>query len=455
MTPTFEQFQHARTVVQSIMERRRAINLLRGQLDARDSTVDANDAVRCSRFAFRDNPNLLAGTLEILRKSRDPETVRLVNFWYGWLLEEMLDPLVPGARPRKVDFTSLTYAARPYLLGPFLNIVVGREFARLSFQGSHPEQGLLVYETQRGPSDPAIYRANLPTIASWLNSMWVPKDHTWTVAGHGPNHVTLQRREGLPRLLPFTDRCLKPGQLFLGFEAESHEPFHIPFADLTSGTLIPGAAGSGKTNGMHVILRSLFANLDQFAHVYLIDGKEGVAFHRYAKMHPKVAVLWDEQEVWDLTSRLVAEMQQRNARQREAGIDKQSRDLVALVIDEMATYTHKPSVTDKALNKRHGQFVDELAMLARKGRSVGFKLMVSAQEISEAHVPLPVRNNCQTIISFRIGIDQHATMLFGQLTDLPADPRRLERGFALIKNSESGSLSMVKFPVIAAPGARP
>jgi hypothetical protein len=47
----------------------------------------------------------------------------------------------------------------------------------------------------------------------------------------------------------------------------------------------------------------------------------------------------------------------------------------------MGAFTQKPSLDSKnPANKAHAQFIDQLAMLARRGRSAGMRLIISAQE---------------------------------------------------------------------------
>lgn len=222
---------------------------------------------------------------------------------------------------------------------------------------------------------------------------------------------------------------------------------------MTSGTLVTGASGTGKTNALHILVQSLVANRALFDAIYLIDGKDGVAFNRYRNAAPgKVHVLWKDADVWQLMSKLTAEMRQRNEAQRDKNIDNAISQFIAVVIDEMATFTAKPSVDAKNPdNKLHARFIDDLTQLARRGSSTGLRLIVSAQEPVVEQIPASVRANCLSTLAFRLPIDAHATAVFGQLDTLPADPRRLARGRALFKNGLSSEVHQVQFPVLRAP----
>lgn len=358
---------------------------------------------------------------------------------YHRLLCDLAEPSLV----RRIDFHALPLGARPYLLGPYLGSLVGGVYPRLCWDNSNPRRGMLTYVFPGGPADVDAWRQRLPDISAWLGT-------TWTLDRTTANTLTLIRRAPLPDTLPFLRHYLKPGALFLGIDAETHQPATLPFAEMTSGTFIPGASGTGKSNALHIIVQSLLANLRVFEAVYLIDGKDGVAFNRYRHAAPgKVHVLWQDADVWKLAGDLTQLMRQRNEAQRDQHIDNATRDFIAVVIDEMATFTAKPSVDSKHPdNKLHAKFIDDLTMLARRGRSTGLRLILSAQEPVAEQIPASVRANCLTSLSFRLPVDAHATAMFGQLDGLPADPRRLLRGRALFKNGLSGDVRHVQFPVI-------
>lgn len=440
-TPTHHQQHTARRLVSERLTLRRQIDKLAAIIEQKKNHNLMVSHIQDERLNFRFHPERFAGLAELVRRN-SPDTARWVERRYINFLELMIDPIVPGGRPYKVEFHDLPYPARPYLLGPFLGLVVGGRYPHLCLKTSYPAQGTLTYVCTSGPADPAQWVPLLPKVNAWLGG-------SWTITGTTASTITLTNRRPLPTTIAFDPRLLQPGQLFLGIDTAHYRPAYLPFSDMTSGTFVAGVSGSGKSQAVHVLLRSIFANIDRFAAVFLCDGKDGVAFQRYANLHPKVTVLWDERDLWHLTSTLVEVMGRRNARQRALGIDNTHRDFIALVIDEMATYTAKPSVDSKHPdNKLHTQFVDDLARLARRGRSTGLRMIITAQEPVAEQIPTTVRNNCQTIISFKLSIDAHATALFGQLDRLPADPRELPRGRALIKHGLTSVLQAIQLPLI-------
>jgi DNA segregation ATPase FtsK/SpoIIIE-like protein len=186
-----------------------------------------------------------------------------------------------------------------------------------------------------------------------------------------------------------------------------------------------------------------------------VDGKDGVTFNKHANRHPKIKVLWERSELWSLTADLVAEIARRNTYQRKAGIEKLTRDFIAVVIDEMAAYTASPSVDSKHPDiKVHKAFTDNLVTLAQRGRSAGVRLILSAQRPIVEHLHPSVRAQCATTIAFKLQADADATSVFGTLDNLPADPRKLTQGRALISYGLTGQLQAVQFPLIQSRGAR-
>ncbi|MEQ1719479.1 MAG: FtsK/SpoIIIE domain-containing protein [Hyphomicrobium sp.] len=337
--------------------------------------------------------------------------------------------------------------ARPYLLGPYLGIHPGDRFARLCLMRSVPSRGRLVIIQSGGPIDADVWRSHLPKINAWLGGAWAIADVAATA-------IRLIQRAELPKEIPMRREYLRNGALYLGFSTETQQPTYLPFSELSSGTFIVGAAGSGKSNATHLLMQSILANLHLFQAVLCVDGKEGMTFARYRNAAPaKLRILTDEPDLWKLTAQLVAITKARNATLARTGMDKAPSNYIAVVIEEMSTYTAKPATDNRAVIKAHGQFINDLAALARKGRSAGLKILITAQDPTAEQVPTSVRANCQTSIVFRLGIDQHATTMLGELTPT-TDPRKLTTGRALLKR-DNGTIITVQFPIMPEPGGRP
>lgn len=442
----------ARTLVAVRRAHTRNLADLTSAVQRASAHYTATNTYLSERLKFRIYPERLAGIAELAQRNTPPFR-RDITMRYEMFLNDMIDPfsLEPGApkpRPRQVDFHELHSQARPYLLGPYLGIHPGDRFARLCLDRSTPSRGTLVIIQSGGPIDAALWRAQLPRVNAWLGG-------TWAIAEAGANTLTLIQRPELPAQIPMRQDYLRNGALFLGFDTENQQPTYLPFAEMTSGTFVVGAAGSGKSNATHLLMHSILANLNLFQAVFCVDGKEGMTFARYRTAAPdKLRILTDEPDLWALTTQLVAITRARNATLARQGLDKAPNNFIAVLIEEMSTYTAKPATDDKAVLKAHGQFINDLASLARKGRSAGLKILITAQDPTVEQIPASVRANCQTSLVFRLGLDQHATMMMGELQP-GFDPRKLTTGRALVKR-DNGTLTTVQFPVMPeAPRGRP
>lgn len=441
-TPTPRQLADAKRLVGRILHLEGRAAMLRSLRDAARVVADRYASARAKRVSLRFHPAGFAGLLDLYGRT-DATTRAAIAASYRNFLDGIDDTAFPTPR---VDFDKLPPEARAFLLSPFLGLRIGGRFPQLDLQRSSFTLGTLTYAVAGGPAVLALWRAHLEKISAWLGGHWALGPCSIT-------SITLLRRTPLPEVMLFDRSCLRRGQLYLGSDVETQRPAYLPFAEMASGTFVPGASGFGKSNALHVLLASIFANLELFAAVYLVDGKDGVTFHRYRSIDPKVRVLWEEGDLWTLTSELLDTMRSRNITQREDGADKATGDFIAVVIDEMSTFTQRPSSDAKhPESKRHAQFIDELAMLAKRGRSAGIRLIITAQEPVVGDIPASVRANCSTVVSFQLPLDTHAIAVFGQLEGLPADPRKITRGRALIKHGLTGAMHFVQFPMAPEPG---
>lgn len=439
-TITPADFAKARTLVAERIRLNAELARLDNQYRAATERDKRESTFRHERLDFQKHPARVAGIAELWQRN-PPNQQNLISIRYHWLLRWMIDPpphLEPGfgpPKPLQVDFHALPRDARPYLLGPYLGLHQGMRFAEVCLKRSRPTQGHIIMIQTGGPVDTDLWRAQLPKISAWLGG-------EWTITTTTASEVALLRRDPMLKEIPY-DRCmLRPGALFVGIDTATRLQAHIPFSELSSGTYIPGAAGTGKTSALHVLLRSIFANIDLFAAVFLVDGKDGVAMARYDGLHPKIRVLYDEPDVWQLAANINATMRERNAQQRALGIDKATRDFIAVVIDELPTFIAKPATDPK---KEHAAFLENMNRIAMRGRSAGIRMFLITQSPVAEQIPVPLRTNCATTIAFRLPEPAHATALFGTL-DATNDPRKLSTGQAIVRLGETGKLMTVQFP---------
>lgn len=439
---TSSTYAKARALVATNDAKRRQIENLKALVEAARVMDYATQTQRIDATLFRLRPERLAGAVALYRRTDSATRTEMLKRYHE-LLSEMLESPFPGIKPHKVDFAALPLEARPYLLAPFLDLVVGT-YPRLDFDQSNPPH-TLTYTHTGGPADVAMWKPLMPKVSAWLGA-------TYHIAASTATTITLVCRPDLPREIPMNPAWLVPGHLFLGIDVATHRPYHVPLADMTH-TLLTGTTGSGKSVFLHTLLASCLTSANQFAHIHAVCGQGGVAFDRYRGLHPKLTTWSEPADLYRLAAELVAVMKERNARLVASRQDKMA-DYILLLIDEFGAF-NQPEGTDKPSKEAHGAFQQNMIHLGKRGRKVGIRICVTVQEPVERDLATGIRSVLPSVVCFRLPLAAHASAVFGELSHLPADPRTLPTGRALYQNGNTGQLALVQVPLIQPPRGRP
>ncbi len=401
-----------------------------------ERVTGAHVAAWSDRIDFLWHPSRLAGIVD-LRRRVPLDKQSEIDRHYSQLIERIAEG-IPGTtiRPLKIDYHALAVPARPYLVPPFIGIAD----CMLDLVASNPSTGLLRYVQTCRPVDMTAWRAALPNISGWLGG-------TYETTAHTVSTVTLERRTPLPSLIPYTTTMLAPGSLFLGIDVAARRLLHVPFADL-SHMLVTGSTGMGKSVALDTILRSCLVS-PSVAKVYAVD-PSGVAFGRYAGTHAKLVTLSDPGALSELSTTLVTHVKTMEALLARTRRSKIETGFVILIIDEFPAYATSDNPDKKSdAYKAHQLFIANAMALGRRARKAGIRLIFVVQEPTERDISSGLRSVLPGVLAFRTPLLAHATALFGELTDLPADPRTLPRGRALYRDGTSGQITYVQFPVMA------
>jgi len=202
-----------------------------------------------------------------------------------------------------------------------------------------------------------------------------------------------------------------------------------------SGVVVAGLAGYGKTS----FLNARFCQLAPSAAVQfvLIDGKGGPD---YDDLFGR-AWLSAKDEPQRVRDHLIVVRDLMVARQHAIravlGVKNvwhvgpsESWPLIVVVIDEAHTFLNETKGTDAdskrldALARETARLVEELI---RKGRNVGFQVILATQKATGDAIPTKIRDNCQVAVSFAQRTSEAATAVLGSdITAAPDEhPRRL------------------------------
>lgn len=295
------------------------------------------------------------------------------------------------------NYAFLPTDGRLVTLGAFLRIMPeDNNHPTLVFDAELFRKNRYQFRHFAGPADLRKWQQALPIIRRHLDP-----DLEWQVRQVDSIHIELTCREPLPDLLEFDLGELKRDHFTIGWSLADAMPFQVPFDDVLH-TVIAGVTGAGKSTAMHGMILSALFSADRFETIHLYDGKFGEEFARYRRF-PQVILHNSLDDLYALTTALVQLMAQRQAANAELGRRRHDGPITWLVIDECQTlFGIKPVGKDQ--KDRHGQFLIDIADLARRGRSSNIRLLFCTQKPTADALPTEILNNCSTRIAFRLGI---------------------------------------------------
>lgn len=224
-----------------------------------------------------------------------------------------------------------------------------------------------------------------------------------------------------------------------------------------SGTVVGGLPGSGKTSGLTTLLGTLVPSP---AVQFLVwDGKGG---HDWSWLEPRAAHFNRDDEDRELVAlemeAVVQIMRDRLNRMVElrggpsiwdTGGPSEDLPLLVLVVDECQAFLDKDAIPreDKEAHKFRQRTEAALALLVRKGRSVGIWVIPTTQKPTSDSLPTTIGSNAASAIAFRVKTPEAERAIMGRsagadepsATALPA-----KAGYAVVA-SEDGVREVVRF----------
>lgn len=250
-------------------------------------------------------------------------------------------------------------------------------------------------------------------------------------------------------LRPFECRT---GMINVGI-MENGEPASISLAN-TSGVVVGGVPGSGKTAGMTIIVLSLL--LSGRAHIHVIDGKGGTDWE-WAAPTLSDYVGDDTADALELLERMHETMRHRTASMRADYGDSnwwncppdRRPPLEIIIIDECQLWFDIRHLTQTS--KEHKDACTKILTLAtdmvRRGRGAGFILFALTQKPTADSLPTSLRDNCGVRICFRVLTSEAAHAVLGDTPDDAPNPATIppaRQGGAVI-TTNSGIAVMCRF----------
>lgn len=234
---------------------------------------------------------------------------------------------------------------------------------------------------------------------------------------------------------------------------ENGETVYLTYAE-TSGIVVGGVPGGGKSAGATVLTASLLAS--EKAEVMVFDGKGGLDWAWSANK----AALYDNdcdvaleaatQELEELAQRCIEDL--KNHAWSESDPDfwhagaSAEHPFHLVVIDECQTLFDAGgrSKEEKALIERCKKAA---ATIVRKGRSAGWCVMLLTQKPTADSIPTNIRDNCLQRFALRVTTREAADAVLGSVPD--GDPRPTDipssRRGGVVVQGEDGHTKSARF----------
>lgn len=237
-----------------------------------------------------------------------------------------------------------------------------------------------------------VFEAELP--ASWNYEMSLIRSGTWEVP-IGKNHK---------------------GILYHDFEKYCH-------------LLCGGVTRFGKTVFMKEVLNTLILNNPDHVEIYILDLKAGLEFYKYKGLPQVKEVACDVYESAALLSHITEELKKRELYFREKGfsniIDTPIKKRTFIFVDEGAELS--PAIIKSKDAKKYAEFCQAaLSEIARIGGGLGYRLIYATQYPTKEAVPMQVKMNIISRISFVCASQVASRVLLDEIgaDELPSIPGR-------------------------------
>ncbi|MFW2609573.1 FtsK/SpoIIIE domain-containing protein [Aliarcobacter butzleri] len=245
----------------------------------------------------------------------------------------------------------------------------------------------------------------------------------------------------LPTYVKFDATHYKIGYINIGYSSEG--AYYIKLLNVTH-LLVCGESGSGKSNLMHHLLKSIFLNIDFIESIEMIDLK-GTELYRYVN-HQKVNFI---DTVEELRDRLIIIKQEMNNRFKEM---KNNNDqlfkgkYIFIVFDEIGSVGTHP---DKKLRD---EIFSLLIQIFQKGRASKIIGQLYAQKITADSIASGVITNCQSKILMKTDSDFNINNSIGTKESIKkitrVDPDEFPKGRFIYKDGISSEKILIQSPII-------
>lgn len=232
----------------------------------------------------------------------------------------------------------------------------------------------------------------------------------------------------LPERWDYDESLIRPGTWEVPI-GQNHKGIIYHDFDKYPAILIGGVARFGKTVAMKTMMNTLIMNNPDDIEIYILDLKAGLEFYKYNALPQVKAVACDVYESAALLHHITQELKEKEVYFRENNytniVETPIRKRTFVLVDEGAELSPE-IIKDKNAKKAAEYCQGALSEIARIGQGLGLRLLFATQYPTAQAVPMQVKMNIVTRLSFICASNIASKVLLDQsgAEDLPAIPGR-------------------------------
>ena len=231
----------------------------------------------------------------------------------------------------------------------------------------------------------------------------------------------------LPEKWSYDDTLLKPNTWLVPI-GKNHTGLLYHDFEKYPHMLCGGVTRFGKTVFIKNIFHSILMNQPANVEIYFLDLKGGLEFGKYAGLPQVKAVASDVFEAAEVLDHIVADLKKKEKEFRQKGytniVDTPIQKRTFVIVDEGAELS--PNIIEGE-GKKYAKFCQAaLSEISRIGGGLGLRLLYCTQYPTKEAVPMQVKMNIVTRISFIAAAQIASRVILDEIgaEDLPSIPGR-------------------------------
>jgi len=239
------------------------------------------------------------------------------------------------------------------------------------------------------------------------------------------------------------ENFLEKGKIFEGMTTKG--AYYRNLSGLTH-TGVAGQSGSGKSVQLHLTLKSVFYNIEQFERIYLGDLKGGLELSFLEDLgSDKLSFFGEAHEVLPIILNCELEMDARMAYMKANRIRNIVGNIILFIVDEYKQLNDLQMGKSGVSREVGNLIVQKIDRISALGRAMNVKLFLQSQNFTTDSIESSTRNNIQSLILMKTKNPeiQNACIPYSMREEMP-NPADFTTGEKILLDSESGQTTHIQ-----------